>query len=90
MTAVGVRPPLSPGLMAKSAPKRGGKADSTASFGWRSLPACRLAGIRRLRARGFFLRLLSRLAVVGRSIAIMIVRHRLLIAAACILTVSLW
>jgi hypothetical protein len=56
----------------------------------RSLPARRLAGIWRLRARGFFLRLLSRLALVGGSIAIMIARsRRRLVAAALIIALSL-
>jgi hypothetical protein len=56
----------------------------------RSLPAGRFAGIWQLRARGFFLRLLSGLALVGGSIAIMIARsRRRLVAAALIVALSL-
>jgi hypothetical protein len=56
----------------------------------RSLASRRLAGIWRLRARGYFLRLTSRLALVGRSIVIVIAcSRRWLVAAAPIIALSL-
>ena len=58
----------------------------------RSLPSRRLAGIRRLRARGFLLGFTSRLALVGGSIAFVIAvarSRRLLVAATLIVALSL-